>query len=43
MNLELTDAQTAIIKKDNFNSIVRHSDKQASKDKYNREKGLKRL
>ncbi len=43
LNLELTDAKTAIVKNDNLNLIVSHSDKQASKDKHIREKGLKRL
>lgn len=41
--LELTHGQSEIIKKDNLKLIITYSDVRAKKDKYNREKGLKKL
>ena len=44
LNLHLNDGESRIIKKDdNTRIIISYSNKRAKKDKYNREKGLKRL
>lgn len=41
--LSLEDGESAVIKKDDLSLIITYSDTRAKKDKYNREKGLKRL
>jgi len=41
--LKLKDGQSEIIEKDKLKLIITYSDSRAKKDKYNREKGLKRL
>ena len=44
MSLNLKNGESEIIEKDNgLRLIISYSDKRASKDKYNRERGLKRL
>lgn len=43
MNLSLNDGQAAIIKKADLKLCVSYSEKRAKKDKFNRERGLKRL
>lgn len=43
LTLSLKDGENEMIKKDELRLIVTYSDKRAKKDKYNREKGLKRL
>jgi transposase len=41
--LSLKDGESSIIVKDDLSLIITYSDSRAKKDKYNREKGLKRL
>lgn len=43
LKLELTDGQSQIIKKDAFKLIINYSENRAKKDRYNRERGIKRL
>lgn len=43
LSLNLEDGQSSIIKKGGLKLIITYSDQRAKKDKYNREKGLKRL
>lgn len=43
LSTTLKNAESAIIKKGNLKLIITYSDDRAKKDKYNREKGLKRL
>ncbi len=43
LDLYLKDGQSSVIEKDNLRLIITYSDTRAKKDKYNREKGLKRL
>ncbi|GIZ09934.1 hypothetical protein FUMI01_26600 [Flavobacterium sp. UMI-01] len=43
LSLRLKDKESQIIKKDNLKLIITYSDDRAKKDKYNREKGLKKL
>lgn len=43
LSLELSPGQSAIIKKGTLNLIVTYSDDRAKKDRYNREKGLRKL
>lgn len=43
LTLELKNGESAILTKGNLKLIVTHSDDRAKKDKYNREKGLRRL
>lgn len=41
--LELKNGESTLLKKDNLKLIITYSDTRAKKDKYNREKGLKKL
>jgi len=43
LSLKLKNGESAIIKKGNLKLIISYSDDRAKKDRYNREKGLKRL
>lgn len=43
LDLSLKDGESTIIEKDGLKLIITYSDNRAKKDKYNREKGLKRL
>lgn len=43
LNLELKNGESAMLAKGNLKLIVTYSDDRAKKDKYNREKGLRRL
>lgn len=43
MALELSNGQSAVINKEGMKLIITYSDDRAKKDRYNREKGLKRL
>jgi transposase len=43
LSLGLQNGQSAIIEKDNLKLVVTYSDERAAKDRYNREKGLRRL
>jgi len=43
IGLSLKNGESEIINKDNLKLIISYSDQRAKKDKYNREKGLKRL
>lgn len=43
LNLELKNGESAILSKGDLKLIVTYSDDRAKKDKYNREKGLRRL
>jgi len=43
LSLSLKDGQSSIIRKGDLKLIITHSDQRAKKDKYNRDKGLKRL
>lgn len=43
LQLKLTNGESEIIEKNNLKLIITYSDQRAKKDKYNREKGLKRL
>ncbi|MDM1348956.1 IS1634 family transposase [Myroides marinus] len=43
LSLQLKDGESTVISKDDLKLIVTYSDNRAKKDKYNREKGLKKL
>src|SRR5690554_5297290 len=43
LSLKLKNGESTIIKKGNLRLIITYSDKRAKKDKYNRERGLKKL
>lgn len=43
LSLSLNDGQSSIVRKGDLKLIITYSDQRAKKDKYNREKGLKRL
>ena len=43
LNLSLKNGESSVIEKDDLKLIITYSDTRAKKDKYNREKGLKRL
>lgn len=43
LSLRLKNGQSAVIEKDDLKLVVTYSDERAAKDRYNREKGLKRL
>jgi len=43
LSLDLKNGESTIIKKGNLKLIITYSDKRAKKDKYNRERGLKKL
>jgi transposase len=43
LSLSLKDGESSIIQKDDLRLIITHSESRARKDRYNREKGLKRL
>lgn len=43
LSLKLENGESKVIKKDNLRLIISYSDARAKKDKYNREKGFKRL
>ena len=43
LKLNLDNGQSAVIKKDDLKLIVSYSDRRANKDRYNRERGLRRL
>jgi transposase len=43
LKLNLENGQSAVIKKDDLKLIVSHTDRRANKDRYNRERGLRRL
>ena len=43
LKLNLENGQSAVIKKDDLKLIVSYSDHRANKDRYNRERGLRRL
>jgi transposase len=43
LKLNLENGQSAVIKKDDLKLIVSYSDRRANKDRYNRERGLRRL
>ena len=43
LKLQLTNGQSGIIKKGDFRLIITYSEDRAKKDRYNRERGLKRL
>lgn len=43
LKLNLKNGQSAVIKKDDLKLIVSYSDRRANKDRYNRERGLRRL
>lgn len=43
LNLKLEQGQSEVIKKDNLKLIITYSEDRAKKDRYNREKGLRRL
>lgn len=43
LSLSLKDGQSSVIKKGDLKLIVTYSDQRAKKDKYNRDKGIKRL
>ncbi len=43
LSLKLSDGESAVLQKGELNLIISYSSKRAKKDKYNRERGLKRL
>lgn len=43
LSLNLKNGQSTVIKKDDLKLVVSYSDQRAKKDRYNRERGLKRL
>jgi transposase len=43
LSLGLKNGQSAVLKKDDLKLVITYSDERAAKDRYNREKGLRRL
>ncbi len=43
LSLNLSNGESSIIKKDDLSLVINYSDKRAAKDKFNRQRGLKRL
>jgi transposase len=43
LSLSLSNGESSIIKKDDLSLIINYSDKRAGKDRFNRQRGLKRL